>query len=208
MCSKSWPQTRNSTGVCNYSLSTAVRLASFKGLRPSQNPSSKWYLTSLNAATLRLHSLLFTSHLVSVTHWSEFCLMETLLGRFSKAVSLGGVQARWIISVCVCPAHLGCRVEMKQTVTRVFKMVATAIKVEERSSGWDCFFHHSRSPPAVAFTCLSCGLTQRLASCCEPLFLHEHYRVHTHPQMHKCYFCCEGEILSNQLGFLCGLQIP
>lgn len=102
--------------------------------------------------------------------------------------------------VCVCAAVLGCRVEMKQTVTRVFKMVATAIKVEDRSSGWGCFFHHSRSPPAVAFTCLSCGLTPRLASCCKPLFFHEHYRVHTHQQMHKCFFCCEGEI---QLGLLC-----
>lgn len=151
ICSKSWPQARNSTGVCNYSLSTAVQLASFKSLRPSQNqhtsPSTKWYLTSLNAAKL---SLLFTSHLVSVTYWSEFCLMSTWLDRFLSCFSQrcsSTMNHQW-----ACCSLGGCRVEMKQTVPRVFKMVATAIKVEERSSGCGCFCHHSRSLPAIVVT--------------------------------------------------------
>lgn len=48
---------------------------------------------------------------------------------------------------------LGRWIEKKQTsVLRVFKMVATAIKVEELSSGCGWFFHHSHSIPAIVVT--------------------------------------------------------
>ena len=160
ICSRSWPQARNSPGVCNYSLSTAAHLASFKGLRPSQNrhtsPSSERYLTSSGEAALRPRSLLFTSHLVPVTRWSEFCLASTFSWTGFWAASLWGVQAWWITS-----AFWGCRaVEMKQTVPRVFKTVATAIKVEGAFQ-WLWLFFPSR-PLSLSLprtVCLSCGLS-------------------------------------------------
>lgn len=51
--------------------------------------------------------------------------------------------------VSYSPGH---QIEKKHTVLRVFKMVATAIKKEELSSGCGCFFHHSHSIPAIAVT--------------------------------------------------------
>lgn len=83
----SWPQTTNLAVDCNYSLSTILHLASIRALLPSQiqqiAPSD-----TLHRDFGYILDLLFSSHLVSVTDRSEFCLVSTTLGEFFGAVSL------------------------------------------------------------------------------------------------------------------------
>ena len=145
MCSRSWPQARNAPGVCNYSLSTAAHLASFKSLRPSQNrhtsPSSKRYLTSSGEAALRPRSLLFTSHLVPVTQWSEFCLASTSVGRVSELL------LSEVFRHDESPAQSGGAGLQKwsRQYRGSLNRSQLQLKWRERSSGCGCSFHHGRS---------------------------------------------------------------
>ncbi len=79
-----------------------------------------------------------------------------------QAVSLWGVRARWIIREFAAVSR--CRVEMKQAAP-VFKMISNAIKVEEHSSGFGCFFHHSRSLPAAAVTYVCPAVSHHVSLC-------------------------------------------